>query len=127
MTDGEVELVELLKITDSRLVKHIVITKDISLADVALTEAIQDRRRDNLHAIRNGVDEVLSPARELVSVVSVFESQAVARREYPAIRRDFEGVRHRRRELRRFTLMTIGADFVADVTYAVRIGIRPPL
>src|SRR5690349_3711282 len=70
MTDREVEPVELVEKTHARLVKHVVVAKDISLADVTLPEAIQDRRADTLRAIGNRVDEVFPSSRELVSVVS---------------------------------------------------------
>src|SRR5262245_40047063 len=97
MTNREVELIELLKITDTRFVKNVVVPEEIRLAHVPFTKAIQDRRRDIFDAIRHRVDDVLSLLSELVSVVSVFESETVACREDLAIRRDLECVGHRRR------------------------------
>jgi hypothetical protein len=97
MTNREVELVEFLKIADTRFVKNVVVTKEICLAHMTLTEAIQDGRRNVFHTIGNRVGDFFCLAGELVSVVSVFESVTTARREYFAIRRDFERVGHRRR------------------------------
>src|SRR4051794_22897745 len=127
MTDREVERAKFLKIADACFIKKIVVTKHVSLTDVALSKAIKDRLRYAVRAVGNRVRDVLALPRELVSVLAVLECQATAFREDLAIRRDFQRLGHRCVHLRRFTLVTIEAGFVTDELDAARVCVRPPL
>src|SRR5689334_13947574 len=126
-TDREIECAEFLKIANASFVKNIVATKDVSLTDVALTEAIKDLARDGVRAVGDCVRDVLALARDFVSVIPVPERQSIVSSNDLAIRRDFERLGHRRVHLRGFALVTVDAGFVADELDATRVCIRPPL
>jgi hypothetical protein len=58
MTDREVECAQLFEVTDAGFVKNVVAPEKISLTDVALTEAIQNRSCDGVLAVGNRVGEL---------------------------------------------------------------------
>jgi hypothetical protein len=121
MSDREVELPELLEITDACFVEQVVVPEQVRLPNVTLPKTVKDRFRDALVAIADCVNDRLALAREFVRVRSVFERQLSARGDDATVRRNLERLAHRRIQLRRLRLVTVDARFAAYVPNAVRV------
>jgi hypothetical protein len=121
MSNRDVELADLFKVTDTRLVKDVVVMKEICLADVSLAEAIKDRLAYALRTIADGIHNRLSLTRKLIGVRSILELQTAERINDATIRSDFQRLAHRRIQLRGLRRMTFDTRLIADIANTVRI------
>src|SRR5687767_4160596 len=55
MTNREIQATNFLEKAHTRLVKRVVVAKEVRLADVALTKTVKDGSGDALRPVRNGV------------------------------------------------------------------------
>ena len=127
MSDCEVEFADLFEVTDARFVEDVVVSKEVSLADMALSKTVKNRPGNVVVAVANRIDNRLALARKLVRVRSVFECQRTATGDDATVRRDLERLRHWRIQLRRLCLMTVDARLAADVPNAVWVEVRSPV
>src|SRR5688572_22375533 len=96
MSDREIETAQLFEITHTRLVKHVVMSKEKRLSDVALSEAVQNRFGNVVSAVGNTIEDGVALARDRVGVRAVAKRQLAFRGHDTAIRCDFQRLAHRR-------------------------------
>src|SRR6266568_1258374 len=115
ITDREIKCSDVPVKTQVAFIERSVVSKNISLTGLALTERIENRLRDCILAIRNGVEGLVAAPHNFVAVRSRAKREPRMGAKYFAGGHRFKGPAHCRCVLVRFFLMTLDTGLWAGV------------